>query len=210
MIRRPPRSTQSRSSAASDVYKRQGDVGDPQLVGRRGREVTLHEVGGARPFAGRGRGAYPAATRDAGKAAGAHQARDALAAHADALGLGELRVDARRPVDAPRGRVDGRNARREPLVRLTAERGTTAGPGVVTGAAHTEHARKEGDGVVYFLCGDQGEAHLARSVSRAKKVAAFLRISRSSSRTRTRRRRRRSSSRSSLVRPSALPPSTSL
>ena len=25
MIRRPPRSTQSRSSAASDVYKRQGD-----------------------------------------------------------------------------------------------------------------------------------------------------------------------------------------
>src|SRR5450756_3175344 len=26
MIRRPPRSTQSRSSAASDVYKRQGDV----------------------------------------------------------------------------------------------------------------------------------------------------------------------------------------
>src|SRR5450756_3107757 len=28
MIRRPPRSTQSRSSAASDVYKRQGDGGD--------------------------------------------------------------------------------------------------------------------------------------------------------------------------------------
>src|SRR5450756_3069747 len=27
MIRRPPRSTQSRSSAASDVYKRQGDYG---------------------------------------------------------------------------------------------------------------------------------------------------------------------------------------
>eukprot|EP00657_Telonema_sp_P-1_P011561 TRINITY_DN679_c0_g1_i2.p2 TRINITY_DN679_c0_g1~~TRINITY_DN679_c0_g1_i2.p2 ORF type:complete len:118 (+),score=57.91 TRINITY_DN679_c0_g1_i2:129-482(+) len=26
MIRRPPRSTQSRSSAASDVYKRQGDM----------------------------------------------------------------------------------------------------------------------------------------------------------------------------------------
>ena len=28
MIRRPPRSTQSRSSAASDVYKRQGYSGD--------------------------------------------------------------------------------------------------------------------------------------------------------------------------------------
>src|SRR5680860_1917241 len=33
MIRRPPRSTQSRSSAASDVYKRQGaDAAHPRLV----------------------------------------------------------------------------------------------------------------------------------------------------------------------------------
>src|SRR5450756_3151028 len=32
MIRRPPRSTQSRSSAASDVYKRQVDVGNTQTV----------------------------------------------------------------------------------------------------------------------------------------------------------------------------------
>src|SRR5450756_3193237 len=29
MIRRPPRSTQSRSSAASDVYKRQSQASDP-------------------------------------------------------------------------------------------------------------------------------------------------------------------------------------
>src|SRR5450756_1323857 len=35
MIRRPPRSTQSRSSAASDVYKRQvrGSSGEPRLNG---------------------------------------------------------------------------------------------------------------------------------------------------------------------------------
>eukprot|EP00657_Telonema_sp_P-1_P008718 TRINITY_DN30520_c0_g1_i1.p1 TRINITY_DN30520_c0_g1~~TRINITY_DN30520_c0_g1_i1.p1 ORF type:complete len:116 (-),score=53.78 TRINITY_DN30520_c0_g1_i1:13-360(-) len=34
MIRRPPRSTQSRSSAASDVYKRQHtDVGIPLVIG---------------------------------------------------------------------------------------------------------------------------------------------------------------------------------
>src|SRR5450756_3056256 len=32
MIRRPPRSTQSRSSAASDVYKRQGRAGDPSAL----------------------------------------------------------------------------------------------------------------------------------------------------------------------------------
>src|SRR5450756_2764118 len=34
MIRRPPRSTQSRSSAASDVYKRQGQI-DPKVVSAR-------------------------------------------------------------------------------------------------------------------------------------------------------------------------------
>src|SRR5450756_754554 len=42
MIRRPPRSTQSRSSAASDVYKRQGETVSkivPAL--RRGAAVTL-------------------------------------------------------------------------------------------------------------------------------------------------------------------------
>src|SRR5450756_2911136 len=36
MIRRPPRSTQSRSSAASDVYKRQG-AGGRRLLRRAGR-----------------------------------------------------------------------------------------------------------------------------------------------------------------------------
>src|SRR5450756_2684570 len=43
MIRRPPRSTQSRSSAASDVYKRQGN-GPPRrrrVAGLRGRSATL-------------------------------------------------------------------------------------------------------------------------------------------------------------------------
>src|SRR5450756_1401568 len=53
MIRRPPRSTQSRSSAASDVYKRQAassrnllpglSVGAPQAV-LAGAELTLHPV----------------------------------------------------------------------------------------------------------------------------------------------------------------------
>ena len=33
MIRRPPRSTQSRSSAASDVYKRQGSAGSKATSG---------------------------------------------------------------------------------------------------------------------------------------------------------------------------------
>ena len=43
MIRRPPRSTLDRSSAASDVYKRQPDVLDPALLrpGRFDRQVVV-------------------------------------------------------------------------------------------------------------------------------------------------------------------------
>jgi hypothetical protein len=57
---------------------------------------------------------------------------------------------------------------------------------------------------------DQPELHRGvRSVSRAKKAAAFLRVSRTCSRRRFSRRRQRSSSRSSVVRPSRRPESTS-
>ena len=38
-----------------------GDVGEPELVGSLGREVALHEVGGGRSFAARGRRAHPVA-----------------------------------------------------------------------------------------------------------------------------------------------------
>ena len=41
MIRRPPRSTQSRSSAASDVYKRQGEHGTVKEVEGKNRVFVL-------------------------------------------------------------------------------------------------------------------------------------------------------------------------
>ena len=44
MIRRPPRSTQSRSSAASDVYKRQG-VGGAVVVVATGTGVVVVATG---------------------------------------------------------------------------------------------------------------------------------------------------------------------
>src|SRR5450756_1017294 len=54
MIRRPPRSTQSRSSAASDVYKRQG-VGRYQMVTSKiGRSGTDRIRWGDRSDAGHG------------------------------------------------------------------------------------------------------------------------------------------------------------
>src|SRR5450756_685667 len=43
MIRRPPRSTQSRSSAASDVYKRQQEVHEDHLVGA-GGALTMAKI----------------------------------------------------------------------------------------------------------------------------------------------------------------------
>src|SRR5450756_2200339 len=59
MIRRPPRSTQSRSSAASDVYKRQRVRGEPvrerqQLPrGRRDRPAVIEDLRAVRdPHAG--------------------------------------------------------------------------------------------------------------------------------------------------------------
>src|SRR5450756_3172218 len=47
MIRRPPRSTQSRSSAASDVYKRQAVNGQTGSTPVRG-SLTIFTIGGYR------------------------------------------------------------------------------------------------------------------------------------------------------------------
>ena len=45
MIRRPPRSTQSRSSAASDVYKRQARHPGLQRVMRFAARILIAEIG---------------------------------------------------------------------------------------------------------------------------------------------------------------------
>src|SRR5450756_3182134 len=51
MIRRPPRSTQSRSSAASDVYKRQGHRQIVEMAGQAcgSRHVLERKVPGVEP-----------------------------------------------------------------------------------------------------------------------------------------------------------------
>src|SRR5680860_1408782 len=95
MIRRPPRSTQSRSSAASDVYKRQGDGGATEYGDRSpaGPSSTVglpdvrrfHEVasgrclglrdGGVHGFAPRLSTAIPAILRSDSGSLRAYQAR---------------------------------------------------------------------------------------------------------------------------------------
>ena len=86
MIRRPPRSTLDRSSAASDVYKRQGQRVDVGLLGLRGQVhgtcealVVCHERQIRRSgcdcldldyFVGTRRGSRCGVTRNAGAAGG--------------------------------------------------------------------------------------------------------------------------------------------
>ena len=82
-------------------------------------------------------------------------------------------------------------------------------PRVIARTRHAEHAAHGLDRVLGLLRRDEPEDHRRVSLSLAKKAAAFLRISRSSASVRTSRRSRRSSSRSSEVKPSALPSSTS-
>src|SRR5581483_4984989 len=81
-------------------------------------------------------------------------------------------------------------------------------PGVEAGAGDAEHPAEQRDRVVGLLRRDEPEAAHRVSLSRAKKAAAFFRISRSCSSIRTLRRSSRSSARSSVVRPSRLPAST--
>ena len=95
------------------------------------------------------------------------------------------------------------------LVLARARRRLAGLPRVIARAADAEHAAHRLDRVLGLLRRDEPEDHRRVSLSLAKKAAAFLRISRSSVSVRTSRRKRRSSSRSSEVRPSAWPSSTS-
>ena len=82
-------------------------------------------------------------------------------------------------------------------------------PVVEAGARHAERPAQAGDGLALTLLVDQPVQAHRRSVSRAKKVTARFRISRSCSSSRTCRRSLRSSSRSSVVSPSSRSPRSS-
>ena len=80
-------------------------------------------------------------------------------------------------------------------------------PVLVGGSGDLEHATERSDRVIGLLHLDEPTS--AHRISLAKKVAAFLRIVRSSSRTRTWRRRRVDASRSAVLKPLRVPPSIS-
>src|SRR5450756_2804133 len=112
MIRRPPRSTQSRSSAASDVYKRQASLHWPAMLlvnGHGGNVTAIRGAVGTLSGEGRRCHAWHAAVRPSSTGDGAGEwtpgppANDAHAGRTEtsimlALAPGDVRLD-----DAARG-----------------------------------------------------------------------------------------------------------
>jgi hypothetical protein len=105
--------------------------------------------------------------------------------------------------------MDGANALRQALIGLGVGGRRSTAPGRVAGARRAEHPIGERDGVLGRVGRDEPVAAHRVALSRAKKAAAFLRISRSSLSTATSRRRRANSAFSSVVSPSRWPASIS-
>ena len=117
------------------------------------------------------------ATADAGEACRPHQPRHAPPADADAR-LGQVELDARHTVGAPRGRVRSADLLRQLGVRYGTRRWRTLDPCVIAAGGDTQGAAHHGDGVAGPVL-----AHELPSfpgilfVSRANQAAAFERIS---------------------------------
>ena len=157
------------------------DVADPELVRARGCEVALHQVGQNRERIPDRGAAIPLreASRDASTA---HQSGNSLAAVERAAGM-QLSVHTRCSIRLPTAGVDGGDALAELEVGACVRRQRIDAPVVIGGAGDLEHAAQRPDCVVDLLHLD--EPISAHRVSLAKKVAAFLRMVRSSSSTRT-------------------------
>src|SRR3954471_13453234 len=172
------------------VRRQVGDVGQPDRVGPLGDEVAVEQVRGDRqvvPAVGGPRGPTAAPPR-----LPAHPAHPPPAPTAPAppspppAGVPPPRP-ARRGVPPPRavgpppGGEDAADQAAQLGLRLGpgADGRDRAQPGVEAADARADDAAQRGDGVVRPLGGDEREP--AHAIPRAKKAAAFLRISTSSS-----------------------------
>src|SRR6266536_3090562 len=184
------------------------DVGGPQPVRPRRVEVALDEIVGD-PYAGDAEGGAELAPLHVSRhPGGSHQSLDPLAAQPDPL-IAEVEVDPPSAVAVTAARVHPADPLGQRRVGERPRRRWPLLPGVEARARDTEHAAHQRDRVVGLLRRDEPEAAHRVSLSRAKKTAAFFKISRSCSSVRTFRRSSRNSWRSSLVSPSRRPPSTS-
>jgi hypothetical protein len=127
-----------------------GYIGDPQAIGRGGREVALDQIRrGARPGVVLG-GGCPVAPAYALKPARAHQPGHPLASYPNALLL-KFRVDARRAVGGARAAMNLGDAPAQLGVHASARRCRALKPRVITaggGAQHAAHSRNRMHGLV--------------------------------------------------------------
>ena len=186
-----------------------GDVRRPRQVRAIGAEVALDQVGRhAQPREADG-GAPALARHHPGDTGRLHQPLHALSPDADAMLQAQLGVDAPRAVGAVRSGVDLLDLLDQPRVGQRPVRRRATLPVVEAGAVHPQRAAHHRHREVRPLRLDQREDLSDGSpVSRAKKAAAFLRISRSIRNVWFSRRNRASSSRSSVLSPSGRLPSS--
>src|SRR5689334_23390192 len=118
----------------------------------------------------------------------------------------ERRVDAAGAIGATALAVDPPHLLGQPGVRERTVGRRALLPGMEPRAGDAEHTAERLDGVAGLLRSDEPVDRYRLSLSRAKKAAAFFKMSRSSRNTLTSRPRRRSSSRPSPERPARPPP----
>ena len=136
-----------------------GDVGQPELVRTRRAEVPADEIGRRRSGrAARGHDPSPLpAPRHALQRKLAHQPRDSLLAHPDALGA-KLGVKPRSAVGLERLGEGSLEERLELEVSLPTRRRRAAPPGVVARPGDPEHAAEPGDAMLCLLRLDQPDS----------------------------------------------------
>src|SRR5919199_2945656 len=167
-----------------------GDVGQPHGIGSFGCEGVSEQIGSNRKVVAAVRGFWrgsPASAR-----LQAHVAHEPLNAPPRVLPPlpAQFGVDAGCAIDPALGREDATNMPAQLRIRLgpALSCGDRAQPGVKAGDAHADHSAQHRNGMVRPLGCHEGE--LRHAIPLAKKAAAFLRISISSSSRLTSRLRR--------------------
>ena len=153
-----------------------GDVDAPLLVRAAGSKVLVDDVGGHWPAVLAVGGALEAALLARPEIVVAHQPRGSSPANGEAVVL-QLARHPRAAIGAVRQRERRPGVREQHQIGLLPAAGRSILPGKIAARADAEQSAQTGDGECRFRLIDELELH--RLPSRAKKAAAFFRMSRS-------------------------------
>ena len=152
------------------------DIRDPALIRRQRGEVAAQAIGRRGQYRSGGGGPAKAALGARDDPLAAHEARDAMAAGRNALGL-ELVVDAWRPVRPPAGGVGRPDVHEQGVVALGLAGRRPPRPPVEPAGRDPKYATEAPYAELGAVGGDEVELHFWSSAKYAK---AFFRMSRSS------------------------------